>query len=239
MIEWLVLMIHFTPHHGNHPQDISHFDQQLSWQLTSDQQLSWLLILLTHLSCVLTSVVTRPHIMTYSSYTELGFQINNLRFAVRIPSVKIRRPRFWRKKMSVNNEENITSSSFPSPSSSSISSPTSAFSSPTASSDDWIAEFHARYNPIHTVPTTTTTMMSDNQSPCLTSTPVTINRERRTIIHDVSGVKIYEDMDEIGDLFEDSSYDSYEIVEVENNTVIGRATFGTLKSCGTLTSRIL
>ena len=28
--------------------------------------------------------------MTYSSYTELGFQINNLRFAVRILSVKVR-----------------------------------------------------------------------------------------------------------------------------------------------------
>ena len=185
MIEWLVLMIHFTPHHGNHPQDISHFDQQLSWQLTSDQQLSWLLILLTHLSCVLTSVVTRPHIMTYSSYTELGFQINNLRFA---------------------------------------------FSSPTASSDDWIAEFHARYNPIHTVPTTTTTMMSDNQASILTSTPVTINRERsRTVLHDVSGVKIYEDLDELGEAFENSCDDSYEIVAVEHNKVIWIATFGTLK----------
>ena len=89
-------------------------------------------------------------------------------------------------------------------------------------------------------PSTTKTQLSDNQSPCLTATPVTINRERsRTVLHDVSGVKIYEDMDEIGDLFEDSSYDSYEIVEVENNTVIGRATFGTLKSSGTLRSRIL
>merc|ERR1712147_359780 len=150
-------------------------------------------------SLVLTSRVKR---MSYSSYTELGFQINNLRFAVRIPIVKIRRPRFWRKKIAVNNTKNISSSSCPSPSSSNILPPTSSFSSPTPSSDDWIAEFHARYNPIYTVPTTTTTMMSDNQASILSSSPVTINRETsRTVLHDVSGVKIYEDMDEIWEAF--------------------------------------
>ena len=142
--------------------------------------------------------------------------------------------------MAVNNEDNITSSSYPSPSSSSISPPTSSYTSTTPSSDEWIAEFHARYNPIHTVPTTTTTMMSDNQASIHTSTPVTINRERsRTVLHDVTGVKIYEDLDELGEAFEDSSDDSYEIVAVENNKVIGIATFGTLKSCRTLRSRIL
>ena len=127
--------------------------------------------------------------MKYSSYTELGFQINNLRFAVRILSVKVRRPRFWRKKMSVNDGENIISS--PSSSSStSISPTTSEFSSPTPSSDDWIAQFHACYNPIHTEPTTTNTMMSDIQPPINTSTPVPfntlpLNREQsRTVLHD-------------------------------------------------------
>ena len=141
--------------------------------------------------------------------------------------------------MSVNDGENIISSS----SSTSISPTTSAFSSPTPSSDDWIAQFHACYNPIHTEPTTT--MMSDNQPPINTSTPVPfntlpLNREQsRTVLHGVSGVKIYEDMDEVGKAFAESSDDSYEIVAVENNKVIGRATFGTLKSSGTLRSRIL
>ena len=55
----------------------------------------------------------------------------------------------------------------------------------------------------------------------------------------MSGVKIYEDLDELGEAFEDSSDDSYEIVAVENNKIIGRATFGKLKSSGTLRSRIL
>ena len=83
-------------------------------------------------------------------------------------------------------------------------------------------------------------MMSDNQASIHTSTPVTINRERsRTVLHDVSGVKIYEDLDELGEAFENSSDSTYEIVAVENNKVIGIATFGTLKSCGTLRSRML
>ena len=55
----------------------------------------------------------------------------------------------------------------------------------------------------------------------------------------MSGVKIYENMEETGEAFEDSSDDSYEIVAVENNKVIGIVTFGTLKSCGTIISRIL
>ena len=68
---------------------------------------------------------------------------------------------------------------------------------------------------IHTVPTATTTRMYDNQSSCLTSSPVTFNRERsRNVLHDVSGVKMYEDMDDIGEAFEDSSDNSYEIVTV-------------------------
>ena len=58
-------------------------------------------------------------------------------------------------------------------------------------------------------------------------------------VHDVSGVKIYEDTDEVGKAFAESSDDSYEIVAVGNNKVIGRATFGTLKSSGTPRSRIL
>ena len=142
--------------------------------------------------------------------------------------------------MTVQSLENV-------PSSSPYSSSPSSTSSTTSSSDDWIAQFHARYNPVH--PTTTnTTMLSDNPPPCLTATPVTLsilplNRERRrTVLHDVSGVKIYEDMEEVGDASEDTSSDtddSYEIVSVENNKVIARATFGTWKSCGTSRSKIV
>merc|ERR1712129_14052 len=183
-------------------------------------------------STAVTTRGTRLLIMSYSQYTELGFQINNVTFAVRIPSVKIRRPRFWRKKMSVNNQEDgiatLSASSSTSSSSSSSSPP----------SDDWIAQFHARYNPIQTATINTVTMMSDNPSPCLTSTPVRLSRERsRITLHDVSGVKIYEDMDDIGEASENTSEDSYEIVAVENNRVIGKATFGTY-SRGTLKSRI-
>ena len=137
--------------------------------------------------------------------------------------------------MSVNNQEDgvatLSASSSTSSSSSSSSPP----------SDDWIAQFHARYNPIQTATINSVTMMSDNPSPspCLASTPVRLSRERSKItLHDVSGVKIYEDMDDIGEASEDTSDDSYEIVAVENNRVIGKATFGTYKSRGTLRSRI-
>ena len=107
------------------------------------------------------------------------------------------------------------------------------------STDDWIAQFHACYNPIQTATINSVTMMPDNPSPCLTSTPVRLSTERsRITLHDVSGVKIYEDMDDIGEAVEDTSDDSYEIVAVENNRVIGKATFGTYKSSGTIRSRI-
>merc|ERR1712129_98055 len=180
-------------------------------------------------SNVVTTRGTRHLIMSYSQYTELGFQINNVTFAVRIPSVKIRRPRFWRKKMSVNNQEDGVATL------SASSSTSSSSSSSCPPSDDWIAQFHARYNPIQTATMNSVTMMSDNPSP---STPVRLSRERsRITLHDVSGVKIYEDMDDIGEASEDTS-DSYEIVTVENNRVIGKATFGTYKSRGTIRSRI-
>ena len=170
--------------------------------------------------------------MSYSCYTELGFQINNTRFAVRIPTIRIRRPRFWRKKMSVNIREEST------PTLSGSSSTSSIPSLPSPSTEEWIAQFHALYNPIHT---TTPTRMPDIPSPCLTSTPVRLlTRERsRVTLHDMSGFKIYEDLEEVEveDTPENVSDDCYEIVAVDNNKVIGKATFGTLKTRRTSTTR--
>ena len=72
----------------------------------------------------------------YQTYTEVGFLIHNTRFSIKIPNIRLRRPRFWRKK------QRITSTSMTSSNSS------SSFSY--ASSDDWIRDFHARYNPLNT-----------------------------------------------------------------------------------------
>merc|ERR1712060_142352 len=187
-------------------------------------------------SCEVSSRVRGGLKMSYTCYTELGFQISNIRFAVRIPNMRIRRPRFWRKKMSVNSREETT----PTLSGSSKTSSTPSLSSP--STEDWIAQFHALYNPIHT---TTPTSMPYIPSPCLTSTPVKLGtnhlvRERsRVTLHDMSGVKIYEDLEdvEVEDTPENISDDCYQIVAVDNNKVIGKATFGTLKTRKTVSSR--
>ena len=140
--------------------------------------------------------------------------------------------------MSVNIREETT----PTLSGSSSTSSTPSLLSP--STEEWIAQFHALYNPI--LPTTPTSMPYI-PSPCLTSTPVRLGTNHlargrsRVTLHDVSGVKIYEDLEEVGVEVEDTpeniSDDCYEIVAVDNNKVIGKATFGTLKTRGTISSR--
>ena len=109
----------------------------------------------------------------------------------------------WRKK-----KTQITSLS----SSSSSSSPSSSSSS---SSEDWIRDFHARYNPLQT-----------ERSPYTTSTPVRTHITAPTL--NLTGVKIYEDFEDLEGILEETDT-SFDVVNV-NNIVIAKAVFPTLRS---------
>ena len=138
-------------------------------------------------------------------YVELGFRINNITLAIRLPHLKLRRPRFWRKK------KTITSLS---------SSPSSSASS---SSEDWIKDFHARYNPLHT-----------ERSPYTTSTPIRSGiKQGSSPTLNVTGVKIYEYLEDLAQMVEEEEeeYAKFDIVDF-NNTVIAKAVFPTLRSHG-------
>ena len=203
-----------------------------------------------------------------NAYTELGFQFKHFKFALRIP--KLRRPKMLRKRRQVvaavnerpvdwaseihnryqeelrrYNKQKTTST---------------AASAASTESYDWIRDFHSRYNPVaepvvHTAPDAT--IISNN--PERTSTPFSLtiqplNRmlrqnsdvaKNRLDFLDLSGLKIYEDLEETEEDFLDShgsseqdsselSDQSYEIVSVVDHKVIARATFKprTLKSSG-------
>merc|ERR1719225_1496619 len=73
----------------------------------------------------------------YREYTELGFHTNNIRIAVRFPNIKLRRPRFWRRKQKISSSSTSSVSSL-------------------SSAEDWIRDFHARYNPLQVEPLTST-----------------------------------------------------------------------------------
>ena len=139
--------------------------------------------------------------MASTTYTEIGIQLHNTRIAVRLPSIKLRRPRFWRR------THKVTS---PSANPSSVSSSSLESSS---SSDDWIKDFHDRYNPLNP------------------SAPARRPRQVREVgevgeggevgevgevgeILNCSGVKIYEDYDDL-----------YPVVAVAQNRVIARLKF--------------
>ena len=204
-----------------------------------------------------------------NAYTELGFQFKHFKFALRIP--KLRRPKMLRKRRQVvaavnerpvdwaseihnryqeelrrYNKQKTTS--------------TAASSAASTESYDWIRDFHSRYNPVaepvvQTAPDAT--IISNN--PERTSTPFSLtiqplNRmlrqnsdvaKNRLDFLDLSGLKIYEDLEETEEDFLDShgsseqdsselSDQSYEIVSVVDHKVIARATFKprTLKSSG-------
>ena len=124
--------------------------------------------------------------MASTTYTEIGIQLHNTRIAVRLPSIKLRRPRFWRR------THKVTS---PSANPSSISSSSLESSS---SSDDWIKDFHDRYNPLNTSTTT--------------RRPRQVGEVGEVL--NCSGVKIYEDYDDL-----------YPVVAVAQNRVIARLKF--------------
>ena len=200
-----------------------------------------------------------------TSYTMLGFQIKNFKFAVRIP--KLKKPKLMKK---LRKEEAVTEVNrvdwasdiqrryqdelrrYGRQASSTSSEPSSL------DSYDWIRDFHSRYNPVLEPPVSSapdaalSPTMSDN--PERTSTPLSLRIEplnrmvkegraqARLDFHDMSGLKIYEDLeDEMlnshGSSEQDSSElsdQSYEIVSVVDHRVIARAHFRprTLKSSG-------
>ena len=206
-----------------------------------------------------------------NSYTELGFQIKHFKFALRIP--KLKRPKLLRRRrqqivavtekpvdwaseihdryqeeLRRYNKQKTTS--------------TAASTESSTESYDWIRDFHTRYNPVaepvavQAVPDAT--IISNN--PERTSTPFSLtiqplNRmlrqnsdvqaQTKLDFLDMSGLKIYEDLEESEEDFLDShgsseqdsselSDQSYEIVSVVDHRVIAKATFKprTLKSSG-------
>ena len=196
------------------------------------------------------------------SYTELGFEINQFRFAVKVPKIKLRKPKILKKRKSVEQPDSLDNLNvdwrkefnkkyadhlFKTEAKRKTKS--SPSSEPSFSSEEWIKEFNARYNPPPQSP------KEDDQEaafysnlPSRTSTPVShrilpLNRldmpvQKIRFLPDVSGVKIYVNI-EVGNSFDDNTEessdacnDSYEVVTVEDNKVIARAHFKprTLKS---------
>jgi hypothetical protein len=200
-----------------------------------------------------------------ASYTELGFQIRHFKFAVRIP--KLRRPKLLKKRPVENRvdwaseiqkryreelkrygRESTTASSGNAATSSSL------------DSYDWMRDFHSRYNPVvSSVPDASAVSPAVSDNPERTSTPLSLTIQplnrmvrdcevaRRLDFLDMSGVKIYENLEEPEQqLFNshgsseksasssDLSDDSYEIVSVVDHKVIAIAKFKprTLKSNG-------
>ena len=131
-------------------------------------------------------------------FTEISVWINKLRIAVRIPKLIGKKLRIWRKYRNINTLDhleipsewqNTLAKKYPKMMSPSLSSSTSSFASSTSSS--------------HSVP-----LFPNNigirQDQVNHSTPIksllSINRmgarkQQTTIVHDISGVKIYEDDD--------------------------------------------
>ena len=202
------------------------------------------------------------------SYTELGFEINQFKFAVKLPKIKLRKPKLLRKRKSVESPDSLdninvdwkkefnkkyadhlfkTEAKKSSKSSSTSSSKSS--SDPSFSSEEWIKEFNARYNPLPHSPQDDQEAAFYSNIPSRTSTPVShrifpLNRldgpdRKMRFLPDVSGVKIYENIEVTGNSSNvdteessDAGNDSYEVVAVEDNKVIARAHFRprTLKS---------
>ena len=89
-----------------------------------------------------------------SPFTQVGFEFNNLRFAVKIPKIKLRRPRLLRRRRR-DVTESSSDCSDPAPvtcasrlsrkfESSGRSDQNSVSTDPSFTSDDWIKEFNAR-----------------------------------------------------------------------------------------------
>ena len=89
-----------------------------------------------------------------SPFTQVGFEFNSLRFAVKIPKIKLRRPRILRRRRQ-NVTESCSDCSDPAPEScasrpsrkfesSGRSDQNSVSTDPSFTSDDWIKEFNAR-----------------------------------------------------------------------------------------------
>ena len=165
--------------------------------------------------------------MSSSSYTELGFQISGFRFAIRLPKLRLRRPK-----------RKSTSSS--GSSGSSGSSPISSIktehwrhhrrSAPDFNSEQWIKEFNAR---VAANPRTCVAQLQDVEEeedpfyvnlPSATSTPVSyrvlplhkLEKQRVRFLPDLSGVQIYETC-EVGEMFPS--------LATSSNTATARAHF--------------
>ena len=154
----------------------------------------------------------------------VGFDIYQFKFAVRIPRIKLRKPKILTKRKSANKSRNSSKSDNVAPCSSKLlrkfdtyNRSESVSSDPSFNSDEWIREFNARCK---TLPTpkilkhTEAAVVTEDQEqrnfyaniPSSTSTPVSckivpLNRNeveegRKTLfLPDLTGVKIYETLE--------------------------------------------
>ena len=160
-----------------------------------------------------------------SPFTELGFEINNYRFAVKIPKIRLRKPKLLsRKKSSSSNPSERSSNSVEKVTTcstrfhrryesytKSLDQHSQVSTDPSFTSDEWIKEFNARCKSVPKLQNESEDEEHQNfyaNVPSATSTPVNckiipLNRlhisdseEKRTrFLPDVSGIKIYETVD--------------------------------------------
>ena len=174
----------------------------------------------------------------------VGFDIYQFKFAVRIPKIKLRRPKLLTKRKSPNKSG---SSSKLTRKFDTYNRSESVSSDPSFNSEMWIREFNARCKTLPTpkiLKPTEAVMVTEDQEqtnfyaniPSSHSTPVSckivpLNRnemeERKTLfLPDLTGVKIYEsvELDSEGneevDTTNSEESDDYEVVTFKNNKVV-------------------
>ena len=162
--------------------------------------------------------------ITESPFTRMAFELNNFKFAVKIPKFKLRKPRILTKKRHISDDSDSSERSrIPSFTLPRVASCTPRFpkynsdtsstvsTDPSFTSDDWIREFNARCKTVPKIqkPAEVEDVEKNFYSnvPSATSTPVSckivpLNRinteeeERKTrFLPNVSGIKIYETVD--------------------------------------------
>ena len=160
-----------------------------------------------------------------SAFTELGFEINNFKFSVKIPKLRLKKPKLLRRRR-------VESVEFSSPAALTTCSSrfqrkyesyvrsdqhSSVSTDPSFTSDEWIKEFNARCKSVPKIHKSDDSEDEDHQNfysnvPSATSTPVNckivpLNRlhldnseeERKSkFLPNISGIKIYETVDMMG-----------------------------------------
>ena len=184
----------------------------------------------------------------------VGFDIYQFKFAVRIPRIKLRRPKLLTKRKSPSKSDNerqhvVTCSSKLTRKFDTYNRSESVSSDPSFNSEEWFREFNARCKTLPTPkilkhPETVSVAVAEDQEqtnfyaniPSTHSTPVSckivpLNRneieERKTLfLPDLTGVKIYESVvgSDGNDTNTSEEGDDYEVVTFKNNKIVPSTT---------------